>query len=317
MMLHLLSPEALIIKMQSQNIKFEKTTVNDAIKYLTYNTYYKKISSYKKNFSYSTSEKEKRYFDLDFEYLKDLSIIDMRLRMIIIESCLNIEHSVKIKIINTCQAQGLNGYDIVTNFLNKYPKIEKSISINSTNGYCKNLVGKHTPNLPIWVLLEVISFGDLCKLYQYLVSLDYFGDHTKSKVKDNTNILFSIHNLRNAAAHSQCILRDLTYNNELSPSHLITNYVSKVTEISDSKRQNALKTPFYYEFTCILYGITNYINSEGIRKHLAEELYKEFYARMPLNKDYYKNCAPVKNANNFFKKILDFYLFYDILISRF
>lgn len=60
-MLHLLSPEALIIKMQSQNIKFEKTTVNDAIKYLTYNTYYKKISSYKKNFSYSTPEKEKRY----------------------------------------------------------------------------------------------------------------------------------------------------------------------------------------------------------------------------------------------------------------
>ena len=49
-MLRLETPENLVQFMKERNIKFEKITEQDAIKFLNHNTYYKKVSSYKRFF---------------------------------------------------------------------------------------------------------------------------------------------------------------------------------------------------------------------------------------------------------------------------
>ena len=41
---------------------------------------------------------EGRFLDLDFAYLKDLSIIDYRVRLVLFKMIINIEHYLKMKI---------------------------------------------------------------------------------------------------------------------------------------------------------------------------------------------------------------------------
>ena len=62
--------------MKSKNIKFEKCSEKNAEIYLRDNNYYN-VTSYKNNFiKYQCGEQKGKYIDLDFAYLKDLSIID-------------------------------------------------------------------------------------------------------------------------------------------------------------------------------------------------------------------------------------------------
>ena len=60
-----------------------------------------KLASYRANYpKCNAGEREGQYQNLDFAYLKELSTLDMYLRYIIIEMALDIEHAIKVKIVN-------------------------------------------------------------------------------------------------------------------------------------------------------------------------------------------------------------------------
>ena len=67
-----------------KNIKFEECSEEDAEKYLRENNNYYNVTAYKNNFiKYQFGESQGKYIDLDFAYLKDLSIIDYRTRTVL------------------------------------------------------------------------------------------------------------------------------------------------------------------------------------------------------------------------------------------
>lgn len=70
----LLSTDEMITKMKNKGITFNHISEGDAEKYLKNNNNYFNFTSYRKNYTKDCNEK---YVDLDFSYLKDLSIIDM------------------------------------------------------------------------------------------------------------------------------------------------------------------------------------------------------------------------------------------------
>jgi hypothetical protein len=62
--------------LKNKNIKFDCCLEQDAETYLRENNNYYNVTSYKNNFvKYQCGELEGKYIDLDFAYLKDLSII--------------------------------------------------------------------------------------------------------------------------------------------------------------------------------------------------------------------------------------------------
>lgn len=70
--------------LKNKNIKFECCSEQDAKMYLKENNNYYNVTSYKNNFvKYQCGELEGKYIDLDFAYLKDLSIIDYRTRLVL------------------------------------------------------------------------------------------------------------------------------------------------------------------------------------------------------------------------------------------
>ena len=100
--------------MKNKGITFNIIAENEAKDFLINNNYFLKLYAYRKNY-YKT--KDGKYINLDFAYLKELSTIDMHLRYLIVEMCLDIEHAIKVKLLNKVQqVSNEDGYNIVKNF---------------------------------------------------------------------------------------------------------------------------------------------------------------------------------------------------------
>ena len=127
MALALSKTEDLIEYMKGQGIKFKIWGEDSTIEFLNECTYYKKVSCYKKNFITYKVDGKALYADLDFAYLKEISSIDADLRSIILTISLNIEHAVKVRIINKCLECEFNGFDITEKFFEKYPAVKNNI----------------------------------------------------------------------------------------------------------------------------------------------------------------------------------------------
>ena len=69
----------MVAYLKEKNIKFIECSEVDAEKYLRENNNYFNVTAYKNNFiKYQCGNLKGKFIDLDFAYLKDLSIIDYR-----------------------------------------------------------------------------------------------------------------------------------------------------------------------------------------------------------------------------------------------
>ena len=135
-----------------KNIKFEECSEEDAEKYLRENNNYYNVTAYKNNFiKYQFGELQGKYIDLDFAYLKDLSIIDYRTRTVLFKMIIDIEHYLKIRILNTIEdIPEEDGYNIVNLYMEKDQQDEKqpnrvrdSILKKVSNDYYKKIFSKY------------------------------------------------------------------------------------------------------------------------------------------------------------------------------
>ena len=173
--------------LKNKNIKFECCSEQDAEIYLKENNNYYNVTSYKNNFvKYQCGELEGKYIDLDFAYLKDLSIIDYRTRLVLFKMIIDIEHYLKIRILNTIEGiSEEDGYNIVNLYLEKDfndkecpERVHESIRKKVSNEYYQKIFSKYDldkdtkiENIPNWEFLEIITFGELINFLISLLSI--------------------------------------------------------------------------------------------------------------------------------------------------
>lgn len=290
--------EHLIEQMKDKGIKFEKFSESDAKKFLEQNSYYKKISSYQNNFMTGIKDGKKKFFDLDFAYLVELSILDMEFRFLVMKMCLNFEHALKVLIINKCLERKEDAYNIIEDFFRHKPSAKDDVIKHANNGYCRDLMQANKNGMPLWVYLEVTSFGGLCHLCKFLSKKDYF-------MSWELDIFFNVRNFRNAAAHSHCLFSQLIRTNSDDIIYKVRNYVAGFEEVSKMEKKNSLKSRCINDFVTLLFSFEYYIKSDGIIRHTKEDIDNLFNKRMLINSHYFSNCNTVKNAYKFVKKILD------------
>ena len=92
----------LVNKMKNEKgIRFEIVSEDYAAFYLENINNYMRTTAYRKNYQQYLNGKNKgKYIDLDFAYLKELSTIDMHFRFLVTKMCLDIEHALKVQILN-------------------------------------------------------------------------------------------------------------------------------------------------------------------------------------------------------------------------
>ena len=305
-----LSVDELIQHMKDKGITFSIVNEDDAKHFLQEHNYYFKLASYRGNYvKYQRGTNSGKYENLDFAYLKELSIIDMHLRYLILQMSLDIEHQIKVMLLRDIeQNSDENGYTIIKEFDKNY-RCRQKILNQSQSSYAHDLIEKHRDNLsfPVWALFELISFGELCNLYKKYTEL-----YPKRKLPKRS-LLNPIRNMRNAAAHSNCLIYKLrlSENKETAPPKRtindISNIVSQIPTIRRSSRKNYLQIIPIHDFAVLLYWYHNFVKSEGLQKKRRRELYDLFCRRMTEHPEYFSKNDYIKHAYIFTLKLVQYF----------
>lgn len=204
----MLSVDELIEHMKTKGISFKIMSETKAKSYLHQSNNYFKLTSYRKNYTKCTDGKNKgKYENLEFAHLIELARIDVEVRHLLLKMCLDIEHFLKVLLIKQIEQHPKSiEYIVVEDFFkNNTHGISLDVYYNRYNHnlYCGQLVEKYKDNLPIWVLVELTTFGDLLRLIDFIY-LKYGWE-----LPIDYGTLDRIRQIRNATAHSNCIINDL------------------------------------------------------------------------------------------------------------
>lgn len=309
-MKELLTTEQLIDHMKAKGITFNIISEQDAKTFLTNNNYYMKLASYRKNYKKSTvGATAGQYTNLDFAYLKELSTIDMHLRYLILKMCLDIEHSLKVSLLNHVENNpNEDGYELIRCFLGytnnegklQNERILKKIRDHRFSDYSKDLIDKYYPYFPVWVFVELISFGDLT----YLIA---FYDKKYSDPIVNNKFMNIVRDIRNASAHSNCLINKLfePFPSGQQPDSTITNHIAAIPGISKSARTKYLGYKVVYNFVTLIYIYNTVIPSGSAKSKRILEIKELFNTRMTRNQNYFATNNQLTSLYNFVKKVVD------------
>lgn len=141
-----LSLDEQIQHLKDNGILFNIMDEDSAKQYLKYNNNYYKLTSFRKNYDkHPGGKNEGKYINLEFAYLVDMSIIDMRLRYKIVEMALDIEHHTKLQLLRKIDEYDEDGYQVVKDYIGSLDdrhknNFESEINRNSGNTYCGDMI---------------------------------------------------------------------------------------------------------------------------------------------------------------------------------
>lgn len=309
-----LTVEEQIQDMVDKNIQFELYSKEEAKKFLKYNNYYFKLKSYARN--YNINLQTKRYYNLDFAYLVELSKLDMYIRKIILELSLDVEHYLKVRLMNDLSDNPKeDGYNIVRLFLQFHPNAEVDIKSKANKySFCSDLAEKHLNEdnelneLAVWNIVELISFGNFIELYEL-----YYQTYPSFNYSD---YLKPIKFIRNAAAHNNCILSTLRKPNSLkkfSKTKKLANILGKIPEFRELDSRDAMmKNPVIHDFVTLLFvynDIMKVSETKKVRNRKMEEICHQFCdenGRIRKNKAYFEKNPYIKESYSFICSIIKY-----------
>ena len=313
----MLKVNQLVEHMKNKNIKFNYISEEEAENYLKYNNNYFNLSSYKSIFDrYDGGVNDRKFIDLDFAYLKDLSIIDMRLRYLLFQMTIDIEHYLKIELLNLLEnIPEESGYDIVNEYLEKdfyeNKRVHSSIFKKIGDTLYKEFFEKYNlkeneqiKDVPIWEFLEIISFGELTSFYNMFAEKYELKKQAKRKY-----MLIEINKLRNAAAHNACILCDINKKDNFNGVDFRILSLLGKCGIGEESRKIKLANTRIRQITYTLFMFNDIVSSEGVKKQITKEINNLFYDRIIYHKNYYNNNELLKSVYDYFDKIISKYYF--------
>ena len=286
--------------MKKKGISFSIITEADARRFLSEHNYYYKLKAYAHNFDkYKDPAKNGQYINLDFAHLKDLSTIDAHLRKIILTMCIDLEHFLKVKMLNHCCMVDEDGYEIIQELFRMKPSLEEEIKEKTNTSTCHGIVEKCDGLWAIWNIVELLSFGPFIELYILFYSRNSFQD-------TGVELLYSVRMLRNAAAHNNCLINQMRapFSRSVSPTYELRNRINKLSSLSPEKVKERLQHPTIHDFLALLI-LYDSIVPEPTRTKGLSEIKVLFDERMPQNKDYYRKQQGLISSYSFVKEIVD------------
>ena len=137
----------------------------------------------------------------------DLERLDRKLRAALLPLALDAEHLAKARMLDeVARRQDEDGHSIVRDYMASLSPAERSrreaeISRLRRDEYSGDLQRHYAGEMPIWVLLELSSFGTVADVYRFCA--DRWGDRPMLR---EHYFLRSAKGVRNACAHSSAII---------------------------------------------------------------------------------------------------------------
>lgn len=315
------SHDLITMMRDEKGVRFTIMDETEAAHYIKETNNYLRTASYRKNYAkYQKGANTGKYENLEFAYLTELSTLDMYLRNILLKMCIDVEHSLKAKLIATVEDNpDEDGYSIVKMFFDNNPDVILSIEKKADAIFTDKLIAKYfnlcqvfdlspyptlqtkiaAQDCPIWVLVELLSFGDTIKLVDLYNKVH--KSHPVSFAKKG--VLNPIKQLRNSCAHNNCLLNDMNVG-VTQPTHEISRFIASIPTIGLEERQKKLSCRPFFEIVCLIKAYNEFV-SEKVRKRGMSELKDFANNRLMRHSDYFDTNQVVKTSFDFLKKVLD------------
>lgn len=301
----MLSADEQVAHLKEKGVTFNLFSEHDAAEYLRSNNYYFKLSAYRRNYDKrKDGPRAGQYINLDFAYLRDLAIIDMTLRYTLVQLSLDIEHYVKLDLLRRAEDRREDGYELFENFVSSldpdqanylYAELER----NGRSAYEHDLYEKYADRLPIWVFLETASFGWLISFYRFYA--DKYGD---SKMENLYYLLRSCKGVRNASAHSSCILNDLRPNtSSIRSRSCVLDELKEIKGISKITRDRKMSNIRIQQIVTLLYAYRIFVTSTGMMRKTCDRL-SALSDRMQRNRGYYDTNPMIQSSFDFLCRVI-------------
>lgn len=301
-----LSLDGQIEYLKEKGVLFNIMDEAEARDYLGQHNNYFKLTAYRKNYDkHPAGENKDKYINLEFAYLVDIAVIDMQLRYRIVHMALDLEHHTKLQLLRKMDEYNEDGYQVVQDYIDsldeKQRKIfDSEINRNKGNIYCGDIIAKYEVAFPIWAFIEIVPFGRLVAFYGFCA--DRFSDKS---MKDTFYRLLTCKEIRNASAHSNCILNNLKAKTAAhSTNAAVTSELMKIKGMNTNFRKNRMSNARIQQVVTLLYTHKDMVESEGIKRSESEEL-KKIMERVDKNYDYYNTNPMIKGTFDFLKLVVD------------
>lgn len=150
----------------------------------------------------------------------------------------------------------------------------------------------------IWAFVEILSFGSFIHFYKFCA--DRFDD---TSMTDNVYLFLTIKKVRNASAHNNCLLNDLTMKtNTYKVNYGISRNLSSMGIKYWQRRQKMACERTAQIVTC-LYAHKQIVTSSGTHNHIASKL-NEFSERLFRDFNYSFNPT-IRTTFQVFQKVID------------
>lgn len=259
----------LIELLETKGVKFTNISKDEALLILRDLNYYYKLTAYKRNFKRDENNKFK---NLEFSYLTDLASMDMQLRYILLTATLDIEHALKTLLVaEITDNLEVDGFDIVRSFfhstINSFNQLDENSVLKNAkhkSHYQYKLYETHKIAPPAWVLMEVISFGDFLRFFEF-----YFKKYPTKEFNIHSlmGVLNSVKRIRNASAHNNALLFDLSNSDIKNVSNYIKRYAEELRIGELFYKCNKI-----HDILCVFYAHRNFVRGKGSRKQRIDDL---------------------------------------------
>ena len=302
----ILTVDEQIAHLKQKGVQFDLCEEEQAKEYLRRHNNYFKLTAYRKNYpKHPEGPKKGTYVGLDFAFLVDLAVIDMVLRYQIVRLSLDLEHHVKLRLLRKVEENDEDGYSVVKDYFESLGEkqqevLKKEIDRNRGSIYCGDIVSKYDPSYPVWAFLEIIPFGRVIAFYEFCARR--FSD---AQMEEDFYRLQTCKEIRNAAAHSNCIINDLharTVRHDTNAA--VTQELMRISGMKSGFRRNRMSNARIQQIVTLLYMHKTVVESEGIHKAETEELHK-VVNRFFKHSEYYENNEMIKSTFAFLKKVID------------
>ena len=229
----------------------------------------------------------------------------MQLRYRIVHMALDLEHHTKLQLLRKMDDYNEDGYQVVQDYIDsldeKQRKIfDSEINRNKGNIYCGDIIAKYKDAFPIWAFIEIVPFGRLVAFYGFCA--ERFSDRS---MKDTFYRLLTCKEIRNASAHSNCILNNLKAKTAAhSTNAAVTSELMKIKGMNTNFRKNRMSNARIQQVVTLLYTHKDMVESEGIKRSESEDL-KKIMERVDKNYDFYNTNPMIKGTFDFLKLVVD------------
>ena len=288
----LLTVKEQIAHLKAKGVTFDLCTADEAAAYLSGKCQFFKVAAYRKLFSnHENGERMGCYIGLDFAHLKLLAGIDRRLRDTLLHMTLDAEHFASANLLTEAEAHGEDGYAIMADYMESVSPsrrryIENELDIRSNDIYCGAVIRKYRNDMPIWAFCEVVSFGTFIGLMKFCA--ERWNDR---RILANHYLLKKTKSVRNACAHSQCVLNDLS-EQAVKGERVAPAVTQAIAECGVPKRLRSkkLRSPRMAQIATLLYQYAALVPEGNTRTERKAQLAAFFR--------YFDNNAGILPAEN-------------------